>query len=114
MKCHPVFSVEGKVAIITGSGKGIGKALALGFGQAGAKVVVNSSHHPDQGRATLAEIREAGGEAIFIQADVSNQEDVLRIVDETLRIFGRVDILINNAGSCWWQPSRRFEYGRVE
>lgn len=105
MKCHPVFSVEGKVAIITGSGKGIGKALAMGFCQAGAKVVVNSSHHPDQGRATLAEIREAGGEAIFIQADVSKQEDVLRLVDETLRIFRKVDILINNAGVVGGSPA---------
>ena len=105
MKCHPVFSIEGKVAIITGSGKGIGKALAMGFCQAGAKVVANSSHHPDQGRATLAEIREAGGEAIFIQADVSKQEDVLRLVDETLRIFRKVDILINNAGVVGGSPA---------
>jgi NAD(P)-dependent dehydrogenase (short-subunit alcohol dehydrogenase family) len=105
MKCHPVFSVEGKVAIITGSGKGIGKALALGFSQAGAKVVVNSSRHPDQGRATVAEIRETGGEAIFIQADISNQGDVVRLVDETMRIFRRVDILINNAGIVGGSPA---------
>jgi 2-deoxy-D-gluconate 3-dehydrogenase len=105
MKSHPVFSIESKVAVVTGSGKGIGKAIALGFGQAGAKVVVNSSRHPDQGRATLSEIRQAGGEAIFLQADVSNQADVNRLVDETLRIYRRIDILINNAGIVGGSPA---------
>lgn len=116
MKCHPVLSVEGKVAIITGSGKGIGKALALGFSQAGAKVVINSSRHPDQGRATLTEIRDAGGEAIFLQADISYQRDVTRLVDETMRIFRRIDILINNAGIVGGSPAEDLnidEWNRV-
>jgi NAD(P)-dependent dehydrogenase (short-subunit alcohol dehydrogenase family) len=116
MKSHPIFSIEGKVAVITGSGKGIGKALALGFGQAGAKVVVNVDKHADQGRATLNEIREAGGEAIFLQADVSKQTNVVHLVEETLRIFRRVDILINNAGIVGGSPAEDLnldEWNRV-
>ena len=116
MKFHPVFSIEGKVAIVTGSGKGIGKAIALGFGQAGAKVVVNAAKHPDQGRATLNEIRQAGGEAIFLQADVSNQTEVVRMVDQVLRVYGRVDILINNAGIVGGSPAEDLnmdEWNRV-
>ncbi len=116
MKSHPVFSIEDKVAIITGSGRGIGNAIAVGFGQAGAKVVVNVANHLDQGQATVDAIRQNGGDAILLQADVSMQTDVLRLVDETLRAYGSLDILINNAGIVGGSPAEDLnidEWNRV-
>jgi NAD(P)-dependent dehydrogenase (short-subunit alcohol dehydrogenase family) len=95
---HPIFSIEDKVAIVTGSGRGIGEALAVGFAEAGAKVVVNVAHHPDQGQATVDAIQQKGGEAVLVQADVSNQADVERLVDSAVDAFGGLDILVNNAG----------------
>lgn len=90
--------LEGKVAIITGSGSGIGKGIALEFGKAGAKVVVNVRKSLDEANEVAKLIRDAGGEATVIQGDVSKSEDVQNIVKETVKEYGKLDILINNAG----------------
>jgi meso-butanediol dehydrogenase / (S,S)-butanediol dehydrogenase / diacetyl reductase len=89
--------LAGKVAIVTGAGAGIGRATAVLFAREGAKVVV-VNRDPQRGADVLNEIRTAGGEAIRVQADVSQSADVQRMVREAVAIYNRVDILVNNAG----------------
>lgn len=89
-----------KVVLITGARKGIGKAIALKFAENGAKVIVNATK-PDEGREdieTVNIIKSNGGEAVFIAGDVSNIKSAGKIVNEAASYFGRIDILINNAG----------------
>ncbi len=88
---------KNKIVLITGSGAGIGRATALAFAREGANVVINALGQPG-GLATLADILQAGGRGIFVQGDVSVAEDAAQIVAATLAAFGRLDILINNAG----------------
>lgn len=90
---------EGKVAIVTGASRGIGRGIALRLAQEGARVVVNHRNSPEGGEETAAAIREVGGEALVIQADVSRSDEALRLVKETEAAFGRVDVLVNNAGT---------------
>lgn len=85
-----------KVVLITGSGAGIGRAAALAFAQQGARVVVNSISI--SGAETLDLIVEQGGKGIFVLGDVSRDADAKRMVQETLNAFGRLDVLVNNAG----------------
>ncbi|MHA1370630.1 MAG: SDR family NAD(P)-dependent oxidoreductase [Promethearchaeota archaeon] len=89
--------LDGKVAIITGSGRGIGKAIALKFVEEGAAVTVNDIDK-EVCEKTAQEIRDDGGKAIACQADVTNWDDVKKMVDDTVAEFGTVDILVNNAG----------------
>ena len=89
--------LEEKVAIVTGSNSGIGRATAILFCKEGAKVVI-SGRRDAENKKVLSEITEQGGEAIAVQADVSKQEDCKRLVDETIKKYGRIDILVNNAG----------------
>jgi len=88
---------KGKVVLITGAGVGIGRATAVRFGQEGARVAVNSLT-PAHGRETLRLLQEIGGQGIYIQGDVSIAVDARRMVEETVKAFGRLDILVNNAG----------------
>jgi 3-oxoacyl-[acyl-carrier protein] reductase len=90
--------LTGKVAIITGSSRGIGKALAVQLASLGAKVVINYSNNPDKANIVVNEIQENGGEAIAIKADISKVSDIENLFIETINVFGKVDILINNAG----------------
>ncbi|WP_274649723.1 SDR family NAD(P)-dependent oxidoreductase [Paenibacillus humicola] len=89
--------LQGKVTLITGSGSGIGKSTALLFAKEGAIVVVNDLSE-EHGRGTVKEIEEAGGQAAFIQADVTNPESVSAMTDQIIAKFGRIDVLFNNAG----------------
>ena len=91
-----MMKLEGKVAIITGSGAGIGRATALLFAREGAKVCCNSVSNSAQDVANV--IKTSGGEAIFVQADVSKEQDAKRLVEESVKSFGKIDILFNNAG----------------
>ena len=86
-----------KVVLITGGGVGIGRAAAIRFGQEGAKVAVNSLT-PAHGQETLKLIKEEGAQAIYIQGDVSIAADAKRMVEETVKAFDRIDVLVNNAG----------------
>ena len=88
---------QDKTVIVTGSGAGIGRAAAVLFGQEGANVVVNATRK-ETGEETLRLVEETGVKAIFVQADVSKEEDCDRIIEETLKAFGRIDVLVNNAG----------------
>jgi len=87
-----------RVAIITGASRGIGRAVALALAAEGAKVVVNYASSSDAAQQVVTAITDAGGSAIALQADVSKLEQVDALFNETLEKFGRVDVLVNNAG----------------
>ncbi len=107
---------EGRVALVTGGGRGIGRAIALRLAQEGARLVVNDLLENEDSRETLGQLREVGGEAHFIQADVSRVAEVTRLVEEAAERFGRLDILVNNAGiekrAPFWEVSEA-DYDRV-
>ncbi|MEG0383963.1 MAG: SDR family NAD(P)-dependent oxidoreductase [Solibacillus sp.] len=88
---------ENKVAIVTGSGNGIGKEVAKRLAKEGASVVITDIN-PANCKYTEEEIVESGGKALSIPADVSKKEDVMNVVQEALNVFGKIDILVNNAG----------------
>ncbi|HET6222898.1 MAG TPA: 3-oxoacyl-ACP reductase family protein [Dongiaceae bacterium] len=92
------MDLHGKSAIVTGSSRGIGKAIALRFARDGARVAVNCVATVEQAEAVAREIREAGGEAIVLRADVSRREEAERLIAGTIAAFGKVDILVSNAG----------------
>lgn len=92
----------GKVAVVTGSSSGIGRGIARRFAVEGARVVVNG-RRPEKVEAVLAEIRQQGGEAIAVVADLGYREQAERLFAETLAAFGTVDILVNNA--AWADPT---------
>jgi short-subunit dehydrogenase len=89
--------VRGKVVIVTGASSGIGEASAKAFGRAGARVVL-AARRVERLQGVADEIRGMGGEALVVPADLSRQEDILKLVDSTLDGFGRIDVLFNNAG----------------
>lgn len=87
-----------QVAIVTGSSSGIGKACAIHLAELGAKVVVNYSSNLEEGEKTLNEIVSKGGNAILVKADVSHEEEVKALFNETISKYGRLDIVVSNAG----------------
>ena len=89
--------LKNKVALITGGTSGIGEATAILFGEEGAKVVI-TGRNEGRGRAVIGKIRERGSDAIFVSADVRRADQCRQAVNETLKAFGRLDILFNNAG----------------
>ncbi len=91
--------LEGKVSIVTGASRGIGRGIAVRLAQEGAKVVINHRGSAEGAEETARLIREAGGEALVVQADVSRMDEAQRLVQETINAFGQVDILVNNAGT---------------
>jgi L-rhamnose 1-dehydrogenase len=88
-----------KVIIVTGSARGIGQAIAVGFGKEGARVVI-ADIRKEQGEATAQMVTEAGGKGLFVHTDVSSKADVQAMVQKTLETFGAIDVLVNNAGIC--------------
>jgi 3-oxoacyl-[acyl-carrier protein] reductase len=90
--------LNGKVAIVTGASNGIGRAVAERLAQDGAMVIVNYGKSADKAKAVVAGIETKGGNAVAIQADMSQVAEVGRLVRETVQRFGRLDILVNNAG----------------
>ena len=90
--------LKDKVAVVTGASRGIGKAAALALASQGAKVVVNYARSSDAAEATVQEISQGGAEALALQADVSQSSAVDSLIKNTLDKFGRIDVLVNNAG----------------
>lgn len=114
MKPRPVYNnpnykasgkLKGKVAIITGGDSGIGRAVAVAFIKEGAKVVINYLNEHEDAKETKMVLDELGGESLFIAGDIKNKETSDFIVKETLKQFGKIDILINNAGVQYQQKS---------
>lgn len=92
------FSIKGKIAVITGGGRGIGQAIAFAFAKAGAKVVLTSRKVQDL-EATANEIRSFGGEAYPLPAHLGKMEEIRKMIDAVMAKYGRIDILVNNAGA---------------
>ena len=90
--------LDGKVAIVTGSSRGIGKAIAERFAAEGARVTVNCVSNEREAQEVVDTIKAGGGEALSVRADVSSSADVKNLVRATIDRFGRIDILVNNAG----------------
>ncbi|MGE5618800.1 MAG: SDR family NAD(P)-dependent oxidoreductase [Sphingomonadaceae bacterium] len=99
-----MVQLEGQVAIVTGAATGMGRAIAVAFGQEGAGVVVNYSKSQREAEATAEMVSQAGGEPLLIQANVARDAEVREMVDRTVDRFGRVDILVNNAGVTVFAP----------
>jgi NAD(P)-dependent dehydrogenase (short-subunit alcohol dehydrogenase family) len=94
---HSIFSLEGKVAMVTGASKGLGKVIALAYAEAGAKVVV-SARSENLLEDVVSEIKSKGGEGLAVKCDVSKDQDLFDLVKTAMDHFNRIDILVNNAG----------------
>ncbi|QDQ01698.1 3-oxoacyl-[acyl-carrier-protein] reductase [Lysinibacillus fusiformis] len=93
-----MHKLQGKVAVVTGASRGIGRAIALKLAEEGAKIVVNYSGSQAKAEEVVATIQANGGEAIAVQASVSKVEEVTALMDAAVKTFGSLDILVNNAG----------------
>ncbi len=96
---------SGKTALVTGSGRGIGRAIALHFARNGADVVVNFFRNRPPAEQTAAEIEKLGRRALLVKADVGDLEDLNRLFDETAQAFGSLDIFVHNAASGYNRPA---------
>ncbi|WP_263705586.1 SDR family oxidoreductase [Shouchella tritolerans] len=96
--------IKGKTAIVTGASRGIGRAIASQLADLGAKVVVNYSRSAQEANAVVTQIKEKGGEAVAIQADIATVAEVQSLFQKTMEAFRQVDILINNAGVGIYKP----------
>src|SRR5690348_16542479 len=94
---HELFDITGIVTIITGGGRGLGAALANGFANAGAHVVIGDQDERTA-QASAANIRERGGSALATRCDITSESDVRALVDLALQTYGQLDVLLNNAG----------------
>lgn len=97
--------LAGKVAVITGASQGIGRGIAVRYGQEKMKVVVNYARSEEMARQTVEEVKAAGGDAIAVKADVAKEDEVIRLIQTAIDTFGRIDVLVNNAGIQTTVPS---------
>ena len=120
-KINPDGNLKGKVALVTGASRGIGEAIAVRLAMAGAKVVCTArtaeegeSRLPGTLHHTVDRIREAGGEAQFIRADLAHAQDRERLIAEAVKAYGPVDILVNNAAITYFIPVAEFPEKRFK
>ncbi|WP_324736589.1 3-oxoacyl-ACP reductase family protein [Thermococcus sp. SY098] len=92
------MELAGKVALVTGASRGIGRAIAVALAQKGANVVINYVRNEEEAERTEELCKEYGVETLVVKADVSNKEEVRKMVERVIKKFGRIDILVNNAG----------------
>src|SRR5580765_2077388 len=98
------MKLKGKVAVVTGGSKGIGAAIAKKLAAEGASVVVNCSSSKADGEKVMKEITDLGGKAVAVQANMSKQEEIERLFANSKKTFGRLDVLVNNAGIYEFMP----------
>jgi NAD(P)-dependent dehydrogenase (short-subunit alcohol dehydrogenase family) len=103
-----IFDLTGKTALITGSSRGIGRAIALGFAEAGANVVVHGTRLSEKLSKTVTEINSVGDKAIQIAADLSDRQQITRLIEEA-KAFGSIDILVLNASIQTYMPIEEFD-----
>jgi 3-oxoacyl-[acyl-carrier protein] reductase len=96
--------LKNKVAVVTGASKGVGAGIAKGLAAEGASVVVNYASSKEGADKVVAEIKAKGGKAVAVQGDVAKAADVERLFAETKKAFGRLDVLVNNAGVYEFAP----------
>jgi gluconate 5-dehydrogenase len=112
MKTFDLFKLDGKVALVTGGGRGIGKFIATGLAEAGADVVITSRKMKNlEATASLLE-KETGAKVVPVACDVGKEEEVEKMVQAVRERFGRIDILVNNAGATWGAPTLDFPLER--
>jgi len=104
MTIAELFDLRGKVAIVTGGAMGIGKGISMRLAEAGASIMIPDLNL-EVAQKTVAEIKALGGKATAIQADVSNINDAQKVIDATLKAFGDLDIMVNNAGIYRFMPA---------
>ncbi|MHB1022935.1 MAG: SDR family oxidoreductase [Acidobacteriaceae bacterium] len=104
------MKLQGKVAVVTGSASGIGKAIAMAMATEGADVVIDYVGDPAPANAVVAQIQASGGKAIAMQADISNPDQVNHLVQQTIQILGHLDILVNNAGLEYKHPFTEYPF----
>lgn len=97
-------ALHGKVAVVTGASRGIGRAIALRLAADGARVIVNYAHRHDAAHATVKDITDAGGRALAVQADIASRAAIRHLFDSTLHHYGQLDILVANAGYAVFKP----------
>jgi citronellol/citronellal dehydrogenase len=113
-------ALSGRVAVVTGSSRGIGRALALALAKAGADVVVTAKSETEDPRipgtiySVVAEVRSLGARAIAVRTDVRKEDEMQELIRRTVEEFGRIDIVVSNAGALWWErvidtPPRRYD-----
>ncbi|WHZ04588.1 SDR family oxidoreductase [Neobacillus sp. YX16] len=104
MNTRDLFSLQEKTAIVTGGGRGLGEQIAVAYGDAGANVVICSRNL--EACQQISEVLKAKGvRSLALKCDVSNPEEIQYVVDETMKEFGRIDILVNNSGVSWGAPA---------
>ena len=109
MKALDLFSLNGKVAMISGGGDGIGRAMATGLAEAGADIVV-FSRRLEKCEETAHEIETGGARALALPCDITRENDVDRVVTQTIKEFGKIDILVNNSGRTWGATPEEMPY----
>jgi NAD(P)-dependent dehydrogenase (short-subunit alcohol dehydrogenase family) len=98
------MDLEGRVALVTGGGRRLGKAVVLKLAERGARVVIHYHHSADEAAATAAEVARMGGEARLVQGDLARKEEAERVVSDAAAFWGRLDILVNNAAAFFPTP----------
>ncbi|CAM3750891.1 SDR family oxidoreductase [Cytobacillus oceanisediminis] len=104
MKVLDLFDLTGKTALITGGGRGLGAQIAEGFAEAGANVVL-CSRKVEACQETADKLSSLGVKTLALKCDISNSDDIQKVVEETLKQFGSIDILVNNSGATWGAPA---------
>lgn len=103
MHAKELFDLTGKVALVTGGGRGLGKQIAEGLAESGAHVVV-CSRKVDACQEVSEQLKQLGVDSLAFECDVTNPDSMQKVVDQTVDHFGRIDILINNSGATWGAP----------
>lgn len=105
-----LFELKDEVAIVTGAAGGLGREIAIGMAEAGANVVIFDLLGEKARKDTAVEVEKLGRKAVVVEGDVTDENDVKRLVKTTMEQFGKIDILVNNAGVVSWVPAEEMEY----